>query len=228
MLNFSASKLRLQRLYSEKKAGDVAPELLECWSEPLTSGNASWEDVKFLVVDTETSALTVDQGEMLSIGWVEISAGSINLNSARHYLLEAEGEVGQSATIHQLRDCELVEGLAADVVLKKFLAVAKGKVLVFHHAPLDIAFLNGLSLEHLGAPLLWLVADTLEIEKQKLQRKSEDLGGGKLRLAHCRSRYHLPDYPAHNALVDAIATAELLLAQIRYKGEDCQLDDLLC
>lgn len=35
---------------------------------------------------------------------------------------------------------------------------------------------------------------------------------GDLTLAGCRVRYGLPDYPAHNALVDALATAELLLA----------------
>jgi DNA polymerase-3 subunit epsilon len=35
-----------------------------------------------------------------------------------------------------------------------------------------------------------------------------------LRLLHARERYHLPAYENHNALVDALATAELLQAQI--------------
>lgn len=37
-----------------------------------------------------------------------------------------------------------------------------------------------------------------------------------IRLANTRSRYHLPTYPPHDALTDAIATAELLQAQIHY------------
>ena len=35
-----------------------------------------------------------------------------------------------------------------------------------------------------------------------------------LRLLHVRERYNLPAYENHNALVDALATAELLQAQI--------------
>jgi len=33
-----------------------------------------------------------------------------------------------------------------------------------------------------------------------------------LRLSNLRASYHLPRYTAHNALIDACATAELLLA----------------
>jgi DNA polymerase-3 subunit epsilon len=39
-----------------------------------------------------------------------------------------------------------------------------------------------------------------------------------LTLAKCRERYHLPSYSNHNALSDAMATAELLLAQITAMG----------
>ncbi len=35
-----------------------------------------------------------------------------------------------------------------------------------------------------------------------------------IRLADSRLRYQLPHYAAHNALIDAIATAELLQAQV--------------
>jgi DNA polymerase-3 subunit epsilon len=37
-----------------------------------------------------------------------------------------------------------------------------------------------------------------------------------LNLEKCRHRYNLPDYSNHNALTDAMATAELLLAQINH------------
>jgi DNA polymerase-3 subunit epsilon len=36
-----------------------------------------------------------------------------------------------------------------------------------------------------------------------------------LRLSSVRGRYGLPAYNAHGALIDSIATAELLLAQIK-------------
>jgi DNA polymerase-3 subunit epsilon len=37
-------------------------------------------------------------------------------------------------------------------------------------------------------------------------------------LPNVRQRYHLPAYENHNALVDALATAELLQAQIVKQG----------
>ncbi|MEF1281994.1 3'-5' exonuclease, partial [Vibrio fortis] len=39
---------------------------------------------------------------------------------------------------------------------------------------------------------------------------------GSVRLGQSRRRYHLPDYTPHHALTDAIATAELLQAQIAH------------
>ena len=42
-----------------------------------------------------------------------------------------------------------------------------------------------------------------------------------------RLRYHLPHYPGHNALIDAIATAELLQAQIQHHfSPDTPVSDL--
>lgn len=37
-----------------------------------------------------------------------------------------------------------------------------------------------------------------------------------IRLADSRRRYGLPHYPPHNALVDALASAELLMAQVQH------------
>ena len=37
-----------------------------------------------------------------------------------------------------------------------------------------------------------------------------------IRLADSRGRYGLPHYSSHDALVDALATAELFMAQIRH------------
>ncbi|WP_246615091.1 hypothetical protein [Agarivorans litoreus] len=59
-------------------------------------------------------------------------------------------------------------------------------------------------------PVLWI--DTLSIEKSLLANANRQKNGD-YRLASVRKRYCLPDYPGHNALVDAVATAELLLAQ---------------
>jgi len=172
------------------------------------------------------SGLDPRQAELLSLGWVCISGREICLDSAEHHLLRSHGGVGHSATVHQLRDCELQGAEPAPLVLRRFLAAAAGRVLVFHHAPLDLAFLDRASREHLGAPLLLPAVDTLLLERRRWTRRDREPGQGDLRLAACREAYGLPVHRAHNALEDALATAELLLAQIAAGGRGMRLRDL--
>lgn len=204
--------------------------LQDCWDQSFSPFNANAciadDGVEFLVADLEMSSLDAREGEILSIGWVIIKNGKIQLASAEHHLLKTKRTVGQSATIHNLRDCELQQGENIMFVVERFLKLAAGKVLVFHHAPLDMAYLNKASMALFFSPMLLPVVDTLAIEKKKILQHQEHVNPGELRLAECRSRYNLPAYPAHNALMDALASAELLLAQIDHKGKDVRLADV--
>jgi DNA polymerase-3 subunit epsilon len=208
--------LQLKRTLNRRKTHSKS--LLDCWEVHYPKRSADWRQVDFLVVDTETSALSAAEGEMLSIGWVVLADAGIKLASAEHYLLTTEHGVGQSATIHQLRDCELVAGLDRESMMERFLQVAQGRILVFHHALLDMSFLNQISCQLYNSPLLLPYIDTLQMEQQRVARHGTVLPKNGLRLANCRTRYNLPDYPGHNALVDALATAELLLAQLCHRS----------
>jgi len=196
----------------------VGTALQRCWDCGLPPLGSDWRKQSFLVCDGEMSSLDEREGELLSLGWVVVENGAIALGSARHYLLKAHNTVGHSARIHHLRDCDLEAGQAAGEVLDTFLAAAAGRVLVFHNAALDTAFLNQLTLRLYGAPLLLATADTLLLEQARLHRADAFIQGDDLRLHACRARYNLPDYPAHNALVDALATAELFIAQAGHRS----------
>jgi DNA polymerase-3 subunit epsilon len=52
----------------------------------------------------------------------------------------------------------------------------------------------------------------MQIEWARRKRRDQQIQDGDLQLGRLRSRYHLPRYTAHDALIDAVATAELLLA----------------
>lgn len=209
-------KLKLRRrLYARRIAGTA---LHQCWQVPLPSTSSDWRQVSFLVVDAEMSALDVNEGELLSVGWVVIDNGAIALDSARHYLIKAENSVGQSAVIHNLRDCELSDADTSAEVLARFLEAAAGKVLVFHNASLDMAFLNRVSRREFDAPILMPCVDTLLREQMLLTRRDVPIKSGDLRLQACRDRYNLPPYPAHSALLDALATAELLVAHAKHRS----------
>lgn len=169
----------------------------------------------YIVIDCEMTGLDVVKDELLSIGWVCLGPHGVEMQSARHRLIKCDALVGQSATIHMIRDCELQQGHRIEDVLFELLSDAKGFLPVFHNAGLDLAFLNRAVERAFGAPWRPSYVDTLLIEKRLLQRHSEVPKSGALTLAQCRRRYHLPAYHGHDAMVDAIATAELLLAEIK-------------
>jgi DNA polymerase-3 subunit epsilon len=209
-------RLRLQRLpYVRRVAGTA---LAACWQVPLPNAARDWREVSFLVADAEMSSLNVKDGELLSVGWVAVEHGAIALGSARHYLVRPKMSVGQSAAIHSLRDCELSDADTGAEVLQRLLKAAAGKVLVFHHAALDLGYLNRLSRWLFNAPLLLPVVDTLLQEEALMRHRGQPIKPGDLRLHACRERYGLPPYRGHNALLDAVATAELLLAMAGHRS----------
>ena len=209
-------RLQLRRLPYRKRISGTA--LQACWRAPLPSTSSDWREVSFLVVDAEMSSLDARTGELLSVGWVAVDRGSIHLDSAEHHLIRAENSVGQSATIHNLRDYDLIDAHEREQVLAHFLDIAAGKVLVFHNAALDMAFLNKISRRYFRAPMLMPVVDTLLQEEAVLRRQEKGIKPGELRLQACRDRYNLPHFHGHNALLDAIATAELLLAMAAHRA----------
>ena len=73
------------------------------------------------------------------------------------------------------------------------------------------------------------IIDTLKIEQKKLQHRQQSIETSQLRLFNIRTRYNLPRYKAHNALEDAIATAELFLAMVNYRDEldKCKVKEFL-
>ncbi len=220
-------RLRMRRLVYQRRIAGTA--LHSCWQAPLPSTSSDWRKVSFLVADAEMSSLDAATGELLSVGWVVVENGAIELGSAQHHLIRSERSVGHSATIHNLRDHDLIDGSTRDRVLGSFLDAAAGKVLVFHNAALDMAFLNKISRREFNAPVLMPLVDTLLQEEKLLRRREQPIKAGELRLQGCRERYGLPHFHGHNALLDALSTAELLIAMAsrRSAGRSLTLGQLL-
>ena len=61
-------------------------------------------------------------------------------------------------------------------------------------------------------PLPFIVLDTMNIERKLTEHTS---GKQDLRLSAIRQKRGLPEYDAHNALVDSLATAEVFLSQLK-------------
>lgn len=173
-----------------------------------------------MVIDCEMSGLNPRKSQLLSVGWVMIEQGRIVNASAKHLLIHAERGAGESSKIHGLLDSNLAGATSVAAVLMLLIKQMAGTVLVFHHASLDMRFLQKAAMENFHCPLMFSYVDTMRIEKNRThqQRKSTGISMG-LRLSQCRERYGLPAGSQHNALADAQATAELFLAQVSYLGK---------
>ena len=189
-----------------------------------------WRETELLAVDLETTGLDARQHRIVSFGWVLISGGRIQLDQMRHIVVQSGTPMNQSATIHGVFDSHVAQGLAIESALAELLDQLRGRVLVLHHAPLDQAFLNLACVQACGQKLVVPIIDTMALEKTRLDRRNQPIKPGILRLGAVRERYGLGPIRAHNALTDALATAELLLAIVAYSergGEPLQLKHLL-
>ena len=163
-------------------------------------------------VDLELTGLDAKHNRIIAIGWTQVDNGRIHMGSNRHILVNAQQSVGQSAEIHELTDTEVAGGVTLDVALKNLFEAATGRVWLFHHARLDVAFLQQACLGWAGVAPPFAVLDTMHMELGMRNRRDQPVKQGELTLGSLRSRYNLPRYTAHNALIDACATAELMLA----------------
>ena len=163
-------------------------------------------------VDLELTGLDAKQNQIIAIGWTQVDDGRIRFGSNRHIMINAQQSVGHSAAIHELMDSDVAKGVSLETGLQELFEAAAGRVWLFHHAGLDVAFLQQACIAWNGVAPPFAVLDTLQMELAMRQRREQLVKQGDLQLSVLRSRYNLPRYTAHNALIDACATAELMLA----------------
>jgi len=96
----------------------------------------------------------------------------------------------------------------------RLLAALTGRVLLAHFARIETGFLAAVCQRAWGAGLPCVVVDTFELERRAVAGGwGSEPARGALRLWTARERRGLPVYRAHEALTDALACAELYLAQ---------------
>jgi DNA polymerase-3 subunit epsilon len=170
-------------------------------------------ELPLLALDLETTGLSAARERILAVGVVPVDGTRIELAGARR-LLVAHDDPGETVSIHGLTHDDLETGHPLDQVLTEVQSLLAGRALLAHHAPFDLAFLDA-GLRSVGLPPLRVpVICTLDLQRRLLTRTGEDLPRGALRLWRARDRHGMDRAPAHDALGDALACAELYLAQV--------------
>ena len=202
----------------EKALRSAAPGPLRDYLEvPLPGLGTPLADLRLLAVDIETTGLDPRRDRVLSIGWLPVDGGRVLLGGAGRVVVRDEGGsggVGQSATVHGLTDDRLAGGVPLEDAVARLLEALAGRVLLAHFARIETGFLAAVCERAWGAGMPCVVVDTLELERRAVAGGwGSEAEGGALRLWTARERRGLPVYPAHEALTDALACAELYLAQ---------------
>ncbi len=212
-------KLAWLRLRRRRLARRVGESTLQAFLQaPLPAGNRRLSELDLLALDFETTGLKPDLDRVVSAGWLSISAGAIRMTTARSLNLRPQRELGASAGVHGLRDIDLVHGDDEPGLLAAMLPALTGRILLAHGASIEHSFLDRMLRRYHGIPLLAPAVCTLSLEARLRQRLGETLEHGQLTLAACRRRYDLPAAHEHEALSDALACAELFLAQLAQFG----------
>lgn len=209
MFKFLSPPKSKRRRALDKATSEV---MRDYYSRPFCHSTYLWNDVDIVSLDFETTGLDPQQDQILSIGRVDICKGIIHLGSARHQLVRPDGPIPEeSAIIHHITDDRANSGEALEDVLPELLHHLSGKVMLVHYDKIEMSFLNAACQRLYDSPFMIPVIDTLKLAERVLMRRNHAISPNRLRLFNLRNDFHLPRYKAHNALNDALTTAELFL-----------------
>lgn len=192
-------------------------------SQPLVDKKTLFKTLSFLVVDFETTGFEPNSNDIISMGWVEIVNMQIDLERKQHFYISNSQQINhETAVINQIVP-QMIQnnGIPLEEAINKLLNDSKDKILVVHGKVIEKNFLDFYAQTFLGLPelpLMWI--DTMKIEEWKASKTGGNTISQDNRLSAVRKRYNLPQYTAHNALIDSVGTAELLMAQIAHMYRD--------
>jgi DNA polymerase-3 subunit epsilon len=183
------------------------------WSSP------PWDEALYFALDLETSGLEARADEILALALVPIRGGVIRFGERFSSLVRPADPARLSQEglrAHQLLPAELAAAPPLGELLDEVDSRLRAGILVLHHAPLDLGFLRQ---AYRREGRRWprprpQTVDTvvllrrLELRRLLLGPHPPPLPAA---LPAARAALGLPAYPNHDALIDALATAELFL-----------------
>jgi len=216
MFSTLLSALLPAQQYRRWLLGRVSDTPLKAYLQaPLPGSRKKIMECEFLALDFETTGLDAKQEAILSIGYTVLKQGKILMRSNGHHLVKVNKSIPEkSVIIHKITDDRAHQGIHLHDVMPILLQQMAGRVILVHYGAIERNFLNAACQQLYGHKLPMLFVDTLQIESKRLLLNQATSSVNQLRLFNLRKQYGLPRYNAHSALEDAIATAELFLAQV--------------
>ncbi|MGR6873038.1 3'-5' exonuclease [Pseudomonas sp. HK3] len=231
------SPLAWPTYYAEQASRCKDARLKAFFESGLVAPNTPLNEVPFVALDFETTGLNPQEHGIVSVGMVPFTLSRIRCQQASHFIVKPRQTLlSKSITIHGITHSDIQSAPDLDDVLHQFLPKIANQIVVVHYRQIERDFLNLALLTRIQEQLFFPVIDTMSLEAQILQKQRSVLArilgshsNASLRLPDIRERYGLPRYNLHHAMTDALATSELLQAQVAYHfDENTPISELWC
>jgi len=180
--------------------------------ENTWAGDTPVSQVRFVVLDTETTGLDPRRDRIITIGAVAIEDGEIRLDDTFEALLKMDYN-HSSVTVHGITRDEASAGTDEPDALELFLEYLRDGVIVGHHIGHDIQTLNAGYERHWGMQLKNRALDTMDLTLHLNDDGAfigRPMAQGFTLDALCEM-FGIPPHDRHTAGGDAFITAQVFL-----------------
>jgi DNA polymerase-3 subunit epsilon len=207
------------------QANAEQPALQQFYSATQLDPERPLNEQPLLAIDLETTGLRPEREHILAVGIQPFTLNRIPLGQREQWFVHSPRPVSEGAVaIHQITDSNLAQAPKLAEILPELIAKMAGHLMVVHYRAIERGFLNCASMQLWQEPWLFPVIDTMALEAQVYRQRrgwqrwfKRHHNKPSIRLGDARTRLGLPFYPPHDAGIDALATAELLQAQIAHR-----------
>jgi DNA polymerase-3 subunit epsilon len=170
------------------------------------------KDVRFVVLDTETTGLDTENDRILCIGALALKNKTIAIQESLEVYVKQQLYHPKSIQIHGILKDEHKKCVTELDALKQWLAFLKDAVIVAHHAGFDLAMMNNALKRH-GLPNLRnKVLDTAALYKRTLIKSPILERKEQYSLDDLADKFNISKKDRHTALGDAYITAIAFMA----------------
>ncbi|MHB0776139.1 3'-5' exonuclease [Halomonas sp. WWR20] len=198
------------------------PSLKRFFGADTLAADTPIGETPMVAMDMETTGLDEQRHAIVSLGLVPFTLQRIALAQRRYWIVRPSRSLSEeSIKFHRITHSKIAEAPDLDAILDDMLEALAGRLVVVHYRHIERPFLDAAIKARRGEGALFPVIDTMSLEARRHRqsmwarfRRWTGRPPASIRLNDSRLRYGLPAYQGHHALIDALATAELLQAQI--------------
>jgi DNA polymerase III subunit epsilon len=187
---------------------------------------SNFENIRFVVLDTETTGFDYEKDRMLCIGAVAVKGNKILVSDSFEVYIKQEVFNKETVKIHGIRREGKQIKVTEEEALIQFIEYLDDAVIVAHHTKFDMTMINnGLKRLKIG-PIKSKQLDTNYLHKKV---STEDKFNKTFSLDELCEIYKVKKHDRHTASGDALITAYLFVKLINkyHKNNILNLNDLI-